>query len=159
MHTRNIILICSLVHYCRQSVVCSTLSEMSEWQQLQWPYGCPTFLPIFFPQWRVTGIVCFNVKLSQGYVSSQCQHIPQESGSTIKDFKCDFEYVPCDRQIWESSLQKKLVNYILGCLSCISVTKDCYQIGFLKVHYLWMGFENVILLAWYTMRQRWLFTS
>ena len=32
------------------------------------------------------------------------------------------------------SQQKHLgyFNYILGCLSCISVTKECYQIGFLE---------------------------
>ena len=28
--------------------------------------------------------------------------------------------------------QQKHFNHILGCLSCISVTKECYQIGFLE---------------------------
>ena len=33
-----------------------------------------------------------------------------------------------------STLQKHLgyFNHILGCLSCISVTKECYQIGYLE---------------------------
>ena len=47
------------------------------------------------------------------------------------------EPLPCKNKTWVASIT------FLGCLSYISVTKKCYQVGFLEVG--WRGFSSVTL--------------
>ena len=71
---------------------------------------------------------------------------PWSSWYSFRDQVEGMELQPCQSNNDGQYTVKHLgyFNHILGCPSCISVTKECYQIGFLKVHW---GASSLVPLA------------
>ena len=58
------------------------------------------------------------------------------NGGVIEGFHCKYilQYCNNNKKTKKKTKKKHLgyFNHILGCLSCISVTKECYQIVFIE---------------------------
>ena len=104
------------------------------WKRLPYDHGSPphtSWIPDYYNSTSTSLEAELQVDLPCAGVATVCLCVHK---LYITDTK--YNSIPViDHTEWiKGTLQKHLgyFNYILGCPSCISVTKECYQIGFIE---------------------------